>query len=34
MDADLKLKAEQLASDLASNITGQAVNVDRGEVMA
>jgi 3-hydroxybutyrate dehydrogenase len=23
-----------LASDLASNITGQAVNVDRGEVMA
>jgi enoyl-[acyl-carrier-protein] reductase (NADH) len=23
-----------LASDLARNITGQAVNVDRGEVMA
>jgi enoyl-[acyl-carrier-protein] reductase (NADH) len=23
-----------LASDLACNITGQAVNVDRGEVMA
>ena len=23
-----------LASDLANNITGQAVNVDRGEVMA
>ena len=31
---DVEYTAVQVGTDLARNITGQAVNVDRGEVMA